>query len=654
MSTKSYGAKICMILSLFALPAFSGALNSQDAATPESRLRITQPISNTRFKILANTIHPQVAGARDLGRVDALAPMDQMLLVLNGSPAQEAALDQFLAEQHDSASPNYRHWLTPEQFGERFGVAPGDLEAIGSWLRGYGFVVNDFNAGRRIITFSGVVDQVEKAFHTEMHHYQIKGRMHVANATDLAIPAEIADVVEGLSLHSFRSQSLHRIAAAGQSRAPRVNGAAPIASNGASPETTLVGGGQALSPYDYATIYNIAPLWNTGTDGTGQTIAIVGRSVVSQGDFATFRAMFGLPASTLQVVTTSYDASSVEGSDTVEATLDVEWAGAVAKGATILLAASTGSQTTDGVALAAAYVVNNNLAPVMSVSFGECEAYLGSGNAFYESLWQQAASQGISVFVAAGDNGAAGCDASASSAASQGFAVNGLASTAYNVAVGGTQFNEGSGSYWNPTNNGQLASATAYIPEEVWNEGGLWAGSGGVSAQHLAAPWQAGNGVPTSDPGDAGQHHRYLPDVSLTAAAHDGYVIVSGGGLWMASGTSASAPSFAGIMALVNQATGARNGLPNPSLYALAASTPSIFHDITVGSNAVPCISGTADCSSGVLNGYNAGAGYDLAAGWGSVDVYALASNWANASPLPADLTPNRTIGSAPSQTRRP
>ena len=562
-----------------------------------------------------------------------------MLLVLNASPERDAALDQLLAEKHDPGSPNYHQWLTPEQFGERFGVAQEDLEAIGSWLRGEGFVVHDFAAGRRTIEFSGVAAQVEKTFHTEMRHYEMNGRQQIANATDLAIPAALAQVVKGISLHGFRAQPQHRMSVAA------------TGSDSPSPQSTLGSGSHALTPYDYATIYNIAPLWSAGTDCAGQTIAVVGRSVVSQSDFTTFRSLFGLPASTLQMVTTNYAAAAVESADTLEATLDVEWAGGVAKGATILLVASTGSQTTDGLELAASYVVNNNLASILSLSFAECEAYLGAGNTFYENLWRQAAAQGISVVVSTGDNGAAGCDASSSTAASHGFGVNGLASTAYNVAVGGTQFNEGAGSYWNAANDWRLSSATNYIPEQAWNEGGLWAGSGGISAEHVSAPWETGPGVPTSDPNDTSQHHRSIPDVSLAAAVHDGYLIVAGGSLAMIGGTSASAPSFAGIMALVNQRTAVRNGLPNPLLYALAASQPSVFHDTTVGSNGVPCVSGSPNCSGGVLSGYRATSGYDLATGWGSIDANALVSNWSAASPLPMILSVTAMSGSAGSQT---
>jgi subtilase family serine protease len=312
----------------------------------------------------------------------------------------------------------------------------------------------------------------------------------------------------------------------------------------------------------------------------------------------------------------------------------------------------------------------------MSLSFGECEAYLGSENQFYNHLWSQAAGQGISVFVAAGDTGSAGCDVPVAydskgnditRPASGGLAVNGLASTPYNVAVGGTEFNEGSRSYWNASMDAHHASANGYIPEVVWQQSSyttpkaaannLYAGSGGASSVYATPAWQTGPGVPTVDPSGAG-HHRYLPDVSLTAAGHDGYIMEQENVLYLVAGTSVSSPAFAGIMAIVNQYTGTHNGNPNLRLYPLAAQAPSVFHDITSGTNAVPCAGGSSGCSAtaagaiGRMNGYSAGVGYDLATGLGSVDAYNLASHWLNVTPPPAivSLSPNPMMGSDSSQ----
>ncbi|MDE3165901.1 MAG: hypothetical protein KGN36_08855, partial [Acidobacteriota bacterium] len=322
-----------------------------------------------------------------------------------------------------------------------------------------------------------------------------------------------------------------------------------------------------------------------------------------------------------------------------EADLDIQWSGAVAKGAAVKFVVSKSTSTTDGIDLSSQYIANHNLAAVVSLSFGACENDMGSNNSFYNALWQQAAAQGMSVFVSSGDSGSAGCDAAYSGTpAAGGLAVNGLASTAYNVAVGGTQFADTANpaAYWNATSDAHLASARGYIPETVWNEsaGSPAASGGGYSVLWRAPSWQSGGSVPAAA-------WRAVPDVSLAAAGHTGYLVMHGGSLYLVAGTSASAPAFAGLMAVVNQYTGRRNGNPNTRLYPLAAQTPAVFHDVTGGTNAVPCVSGTVNCSgpagsTSVTGGYSAAAGYDAATGLGSVDAYALAVNWGTASTLPA------------------
>ena len=385
-----------------------------------------------------------------------------------------------------------------------------------------------------------------------------------------------------------------------------------------------------------------------------------------------FRSTFGLAGNNTQVILNGADPGIVSSAEEMEADLDVEWSGAVAKGATIKFVVSKSTNSSDGVDLSNQYIVTNNLAPAMSVSFGACEASLGTANSFYNSLWQQAAAQGISVFVSAGDSGSAGCDnPNLTSPATHGLGVNGLASTPYNIAVGGTQFADTAspGTYWNGSNDAHNASARSYIPEVVWNESSyasgsstnnLFAGGGGVSQVYGAPTWQTGKGVPTGDPGAATQHHRYLPDVSLNAAGHDGYLVIHEGGLYLVGGTSAASPSFAGLAVILAQYTGGRNGNLNTRFYPLAAQLPAVYHDVTTGTNAVPCAGGSAGCSStkagtpGVLNGYSAAAGYDLATGLGSVDAYAMAFNWGSrppAAPAISSLSPNPMTASASAQT---
>lgn len=362
----------------------------------------------------------------------------------------------------------------------------------------------------------------------------------------------------------------------------------------------------------------------------------------------------GLPANPPQVIVNGPDPGDLRGDEDVEADLDVEWSGAVAKNATIKFVVSKSTSTTDGVDLSAQYIVDNNLAPVMSTSFGSCESELGTesilgaaGNDFYNSLWGQAAAQGITAFVSSGDAGAAGCNGGGDSTGS-GLGVNGLASTPYNVAVGGTEFNEGSGTYWNGTNGSGYTSAFSYIPEVAWNESGtnggsdLWSTGGGVSTVYPKPAWQVAPGVPSGN-------SRCLPDVSLSAAGHDAYLVETLGALYAVSGTSASSPSMAGLMALVVQKTGQRQGNGNTRFYQLAnaqygANGAVVFHDITSGNNSVPGVTG-----------YFAGIGYDLVTGLGSIDANALVTNWTPdfiiaASPNTLSI-PQGSTGSAAIQT---
>jgi pseudomonalisin len=622
-----------------------GALKAVQGQTrPEplpGRRRITEAVDDRRTVRLLETTHPRIRRARDNGRVDSELPMDRAILTLKSSPQQEADLEAFLAQQQDPSSPHYHEWLTPQQFGERFGASAEDIDVIVNWLQTHGLRVTRVSNGRREIEFGGTAGQIEEAFRTEIHHYELNGEMHVANAIDISIPEALSQAVEGVvSFHNFaRKLKIHL---------DRLD-----------PNYTFPSGRHGMVPYDFATIYDLAPLWNEGFDGSGQTIAVVGRSNLNLDDVAGFRAQYGLPAKNPQVIVNGTDPGIVSIDEEGEADLDVEWSGAVAKGATVNFVVSKSTNTMDGAVLSEMYIVNNNVAPVVTTSFGFCEVMSPSTSRFYANLWQQAAAQGMSVFVAAGDSGSASCDdpSGKSGPAKGGLSVDGEASTPYNVAVGGTQFNENGADsvYWNGTNDPQnRSSAKTYIPEVVWNESGpslgLWSGGGGVSTVHTTPSWQSGFGVPTADPGTTDQHHRYVPDVSLTAAGHDGYVILQRSSLSLVSGTSASAPAFAGIMAIINQVTNRANGNPNPSLYALAAQVPSAFHDITSGTNAVPCTAGSPNCVGGTTTGYAAGPGYDLATGWGSVDAYVFAHAFAGSTP-PVVITSSSSLKSGPTGT---
>jgi len=584
----------------------------QDPLSAGRKDRITQYIDDERRIVLRGQRHPLATPEHDAGAVAPGYRMEHMILTLQASSAQQVALEELLAAQQDPDSSNYHQWLTPQSYGQRFGVSESDLAQIVNWLRWHGMSVEEVTASGRAVIFSGTAAQVEAAFHTPMHTYQVAGQLHHANAEDPEIPEALAEVVTGVvSLHDFRSQAMHLM----------LKRPAPA---------FTIGSNHYLAPADFATIYDLGPLYQQGLTGSGQSIAVVGRSNIHLADVRQFRSAFGLAANDPQVIVNGTDPGIVSVDEEVEADLDVQWAGALASSAAVKFVVSASTNASDGAFLSAQYIVNRNLAPVLTMSFGLCEPALGSsGNSFINSLWQQAASQGMTVFVASGDDGAAGCDSPSETTAQGGHAVNGLCSTPYSVCVGGTEFNDAASpsTYWSSSNaSGTQASALSYIPEIVWNESGssgLWASGGGVSSVYAKPSWQAGPGVPADG-------HRDVPDVSLTAAGHDGYLIYLNGGMGAVGGTSAATPSLAGIMALVLQGAGARVGNADATFYALASRQDSaggaaVFHDITNGNNSVPGQSG-----------YSATPGYDLATGLGSVDAYMLVHHWSDGSVVPA------------------
>jgi hypothetical protein len=649
-------------VAFFVLIVCGAVLGQERAQAPSvSRPLITEALDEAQLTTLRGNIHPLARRESDLGTAPASLPMERMLLVLKRSPERETALRKMLDNQQDKHSPSYHKWVTPEQFGQQFGPTDADLQSITGWLQSHGFQVGA-TKGRTVLEFSGSASQVQEAFHTTIHKYIVKGEQHWANASDPQIPTALAPAVAGvLTLHNFiKKPALHF---SGE----------PIPATfvpGKKPQVTFPAqGGQqpvhALAPVDYAVIYNIKPLYDVDNVGNGTSIAVVGRSnLFNNGEDVTdFDNTIGsgnaFNSAGVNIVLNGPDPGDLGGGEEAEATLDSTWSGAIAPGATVYLVVSATTNTTDGIDLSETYIVENNLADVMTESFSACELYATDTQlAGASALAEQAAAQGITYVVSAGDNGADGCDDPNFAPAANPISVNYLASTAFNVAVGGTTFNENgdAAKYWTSTPP-ISETAISYIPENVWNESslanGLWSGSGGASAGNI----QSGAGITSGVPKPSWQYGlagipndgvRDLPDVSLTAASHDPYLLCFEGScvpnsqgqlyVYFFSGTSASAPSFAGIMALLGQAASlSRQGLPNFILYRLAAAqagypsqcngsntvtppaTNCIFNDITVGNNVVPGEPGTE---------FQAGTGYDLTTGLGSVNVGNLYANW--------------------------
>jgi subtilase family serine protease len=597
----------------FALAASASCACAQaPSAAPD---RVPARIDESRVATLYGNTHPLARPEFESGLVASSLQLDRMVLLLKPSASRQKALDALVAAQQDPASRLYHHWLTPADYGAQFGASPRDLARITNWLRTHGFVVNEIPAARRTIVFSGTVAQVAETFHTEIRRYRFHAAQHIANVLDPQIPLALSGVVGGVvSLHDFRRMpAMHAFAAR-----PLWN----------------FGSAHYLFPADFAAIYNLVPLYAANINGAGATIAIAGRSSINIADVAAFRSAAALAPATPRVMMPGDDPGLVNG-DQDESTLDVEWAGAIAPAAAITLVTESSTATTDGIDLAAAYIVDHAAAQVLSVSYGSCEQAMGTTEqAFYDSLWEQAASEGISVFVASGDSGAAGCELGSASVGSV-AAVNGLCSSSYATCVGGTELHEGpqAAQYWSTANGAGRGSALGYIPETVWNESlsnggaGLWASGGGPSTVYAQPSWQIG--VPGAAPANG---MRAVPDVALTAAAHDGYIIYENGSYWIVSGTSAGAPSFAGITALIVQKGGeSAQGNINRRLYEQAGVSPNPFHRTFAGDNTVPGVQGfSAD-----------GADFNLATGLGSVDANLLVTNWGHTrQQVPSRATP--------------
>jgi uncharacterized protein (TIGR03437 family) len=568
---------------------------------------------------LAGHIPGEARAENDEGPVDPSMPMRSLTLVLKPSAEQQAALDQLLAEQQDPASPNYHHWLTPEEYADRFGLSQDDLQKVVAWLGQQNLTVTGTGRGRNWVAFRGAARDVENAFGTEIHHFRVNGEVHFSNANDPSLPADLDAVVRtvhGLNDFRMKPKSVLRRTLPGSDATARYNSTS---------------GNHYLAPDDIAILYNIKPLLDAGVDGSGQKLVVVGQTQINLSDLQAFRSRFGLAGNDPQVTLVPNLADpGVQSDDQVEAHLDLEWTGAVARNASINYVYS------ENVMDAVQYAIDQNLAPVISMSYGLCEAQTSFSEAQTLRSWaRQANAQGISWFAASGDAGGSDCSTSARSGG--GLSVDIPAAIPEVTGVGGTTLTEGAGNYWNASNGATSASALSYIPESVWNDsaaaGEPASGGGGVSSFFTKPIWQTGAGVPNDGARD-------VPDVSMAASAdHDGYLIWSGGKLSVVGGTSVASPVFAGITTLLNQrlVSSGRQSVPglgnmNPQLYALAQTSPTAFHDVITGDNMVTisCGARSRGCVPGTY-GYAAGAGYDLASGLGSVDANQLVNAWSGA-----------------------
>jgi len=655
---------VCLLCAAAVFPLDSRAV------TPD---RIQGPITAGARVALRGNVAGLAKLENDLGRAEGSRPMQGITLVFHPSPEQQKDLDQFLADLGDRSSPHYHRYLTPKQFGERFGMSHGDLDKVSAWLQSKGFTSLKIANSRNEISFDGTIEQVESTFGVEMHYYLVNGVVHLANAGEPQIPFALAEAVANVhGLNNFAPKPRAKVN-------PHL--------------TSYVTGNHFMTPGDFAKIYSLDSLYPLA-DGTGQKIAVVGQSSVNATDLSNFRSAAGLPASTVTMKLQGGTSTRCAG-DESESDLDLEWSGGVAKGATIIFVyagLTTGDSCTgarsNSIWNALDYAVQNNVAPFISTSYGFCESGLGTAfagpNGTLETWAKQAQSQGQTIVAAGGDAGAADCESLSSTSATTGLAVDAPGSLPEVTSVGGNEFlgdaagsltgsapntTAGATQYWAASgagSDGSVTTALGYIPEEGWNDttvsiqngGGFSASGGGASIYFSKPSWQTGTGVPNDGKRD-------VPDISLSASPnHDGYLFCSeddgsggiaatctsgfrtgsGGNFTVVGGTSADAPTFAAILAITNQYIGGGGLAPvNPTLYSTAASTPSAFNDVTKGNNIVPCTQGSTGCPTKApfQYGFTAGTGYDQVTGLGSVNALAFAQALNSAPGF--TLSPNAT-----------
>ncbi len=622
---------VVAVLAVTLVLSWSQAAQAASAQSGSSRVLITAPVDASQMATLAGNTRFEANPRNDRGRVADELQLNHMLLQLKRAPEVEDEFAAYIETLTDKNSPNFRHWMTAAEQGEKFGLAQSDLDAITGWLRSEGFTVGYVYPNRMVIDFSGTAGMIRNAFHTEIHSLAVNGQMHIANMSDPQIPAALLPAVHGVvSMHDFKPHN-------------------DIAKR---TDFTFAGCGAtcfALVPADFQTIYNLTPVYTAGTTGAGQTVAVVEDTNSFGSDWQNYQSKFGLTSfgGTLTTLHPN-DAGNctnpgTNGAD-IEADLDVEMITASAPGAALQLISCADTSTTFGGLIAIQNLISApNPPPIMSMSYSVCEVLNGAAsNAAFKTAFQSAAAAGISVFTSAGDVGASECArdfSTGSQFALPGIGITGWSETVYNVSVGGTDFEdlynalEGGlpqSTYWNTTNGTTFGSAISYIPEIPWNDScasfliynlegfATSYGTSGFCNSSAGAGFvdtAAGGGGPSTCATGAGNASflfdenstckgyakpswqngifgnpadgvRDIPDVSLFAAngVWSHYIVMcfsdaSGGGVpctgnpsgWVGiGGTSAAAPLMAGIQALVNQKHNIRAGNPNPTYYSIA------------------------------------------------------------------------------------
>jgi subtilase family serine protease len=520
------------------------------------------------------------------------SPAQTLAMRLTMAMRNRGELDQLLTDQQDPASPQYHRWLTPDEFTNRFGPRTAELARVSDWLKQKGFTIESADALTREVWFTGTVIRAQSAFGVKINT-SADGRWY-SNTTDPVVPAEIAPLIESIGGldNLLRSR-------------PQVRRVSSV------PATVVNGIGPAFGPPDIYTFYDETPLLNQDIDGSGNgCIGVIEDSNIDQAGAAAFNNQFGLPAlssSNFNVTLVDRDDPG-QTQDEDETMVDVIYSHAVAPGASIRIylgdqAHSRGLAVLD--AIHAAITEKTSPCTAISMSFSLC----GGSKGLYKTqngFFAQAASQGQSVIVATGDDGAAGLKLDPSNntcVVGTSRNVNELSTSPNVTAIGGTEF----------TPNYSDGNDIGFVAESVWNNEGGAAG-GGQSRVFRKPGFQSGF-IPKDK-------NRDVPDVSFAASPSTPGFFYGGedGGtpavLCCVGGTSIGAPAWAGISELISQANGAPIGNLNAKIYRLGAKGDAAttgIRDVTSGDN-----------SFNGVTGFSAGPGYDKASGWGTVDIGAF------------------------------
>ena len=755
---KNIGVSLVVLAGLLASAAQS--LHAQEYEAPSTAPeRLLNPIDERDLAPLPGNVRRDLTPDRDLGPVEDSMPL-HLYMVLKRTPGQQADLDYLIARQQERTAPEYHKWLTPKQFGARFGAHPNDIAKLSSWLQSHGMEVRSVLNNASMLDFAATAGQIRETFHTEMHYFNVAGGKYAANAAEPQIPAALSPVVAGIQ---------------GMVKIPQQSSETPIGSTTYDKDTNSWHRVNAsttgllkpdfrlgtstefyVAPQDLYTIYNINPILSGGNLAQTATVAVVEQNdfaygtvnsttgAATGGDVATFRSTFGVQGTLNMHVYHGYGTVTctdpgIIAADGAQAVISAEWANATAPSANLVFMSCDDSPDS-GALTSLLAVIDNNLADVISLGYTESESVAtASTYSFMDMAEAEAATQGQSIFVAAGKSGPDDEDFGTTTLATHGINVSAYSSPLVTV-VGATDFQDifdtiysiPLSKYWNSTNTQYYANAKSYVPETAWNDScanivnslwqtfefgqdenvgtnpGLWcatstnvngtvkAGGGGISTHYSVPAWQAGiSGYPGA--------YRASPDISSFGS--DGIIynhallvcdsalsfatcITTGtnANFGIAGGTNFVAPYLAGVAGLLVTSTGSRQGLLNPTIYALAkaqyTNSPTscyangqannygfttglpaascIFNDVTTGGTDVPCAAGSTDCyleesgsQVGVLasvalppnipDAYSSTVGYDEATGIGSLNVANLITDWdtafTSATALTATLT---------------